>query len=206
MKILSLSCTALLAALLAMASSCGVPGYVAALPDLEKAGASALAYESKVAERSLDEQNASHDADLSLLATRLYAEACRTNDRFAVDTVRLLSGEDETLSGAVQLLKRHVTDARKRKLGKVVIPERVVDFGRESGARFLLVYSHSVTRREREDRYDNHHSESELELFLLDLQQRKVIYRGANKMSIDPALAENASAQFRVALQELYGF
>ena len=193
------------AAFLLTVTACGTSGYLAAVPDLEKAGASAIAGESVIGLYSLKTDAARYDKELSLVSTRRFADACLSGCPFRVDTVRLLADAPEALSGAVRLLIRHASDASKRKLGKVVIPERIVTFGKETGVRFLLVYTHEGTLREREDRYDPHHSVSALELFLLDLQEQKVIYRGKSKMSVDPTLPENAAAQFRLAFQEWVG-
>jgi len=92
----------------------------------------------------------------------------------------------------------------KRKLHTVIVPERLQEEARLTGRRFLVIARPLGTFREREDKYDLEHSEAILSLVVVDLQKKQVLYRGKNRMSIDPLWPENARTQVRILLGDLF--
>ena len=208
MKVVSLGRTAArvfaAAVLLLGAFSCAAPRYIALLPELQRDGATAIAFDAQVSRATLKTNAAFPDNGLSRRADRNIADALLDNGFFRTDTVRLLSTLPETLSGAVRMVYSGTVNAPRRKLHTVIVPERLLEDAPLSGSRFLMIVCPTGIFREREDKYDRNHSESSLSLILVDLQEGEVLYRGRNRMSIDPTWPDNARTQVRILLGDLF--
>ena len=103
MKVVSLGRTAArvfaAAVVLLGAFSCAAPRYIALLPELQRDGATAIAFDAQVSRATLKTNAAFPDNGLSRRADRNIADALLDNGFFRTDTVRLLSTLPETLSG-----------------------------------------------------------------------------------------------------------
>lgn len=192
------------AVLLLGAFSCAAPRYVALLPELQRQGATAIAFDAQVSRAALHTNTVFPDNGLSRSADRNIADALLDNGFFRIDTVRLLSTLPETLSGSVRMVFSGTVNAPKRKLHTVLVPERLLEDASLSGSRFLVIVCPVGIFREREDKYDRNHSESSLSLIVADLQEGEVLYRGKNRMSIDPTWPDNARTQVRILLGDLF--
>lgn len=196
------ACAAVL--LLLGAVSCAAPRFTAALPDLQREGATAIAYDAKVSEPVAGTKTVRPDDELGRQGDRNIADALLDNGFFPVDTVRRMSTLPGTLAGAVRMVFTGSFNTPKRKLHTVIVPERLQEEARLTGRRFLVIARPLGTFREREDKYDLEHSEAILSLVVVDLQKKQVLYRGKNRMSIDPLWPENARTQVRILLGDLF--
>ena len=142
--------------------------------------------------------------ELGRQGDRNIADALLDNGFFPVDTVRRMSTLPGTLAGAVRMVFTGSFNTPKRKLHTVIVPERLQEEARLTGRRFLVIARPLGTFREREDKYDLEHSEAILSLVVVDLQEKQVLYRGKNRMSIDPLWPENARTQVRILLGDLF--
>ena len=122
------ACAAVL--LLLGAVSCAAPRFTAALPDLQREGATAIAFDAKVSEPVAGTKTVRPDDELGRQGDRNIADALLDNGFFPVDTVRRMSTLPGTLAGAVRMVFTGSFNTPKRKLHTVIVPERLQEEAR----------------------------------------------------------------------------